>query len=71
MSVINSVRAVALFFYRFVVGDDPGVAVVMLLSLGVTAALLARAINAWWLVPPTAVMMTGASLWRRRAVLIR
>jgi hypothetical protein len=71
MSVIGSLRAVILFFYRFVVGDDPTVAVVMLLSLGVTGALVARGINAWWLVPPTAVVMTAASLWRRGALLSR
>jgi hypothetical protein len=71
MSVIKSIRAVILFFYRFVVGDDPTVAVVILLSLGVTGALVARGINAWWLVPPTAVVMTAASLWRRRALLSR
>jgi hypothetical protein len=69
VSVIKSIRAVILFFYRFVVGDDPTVAVVMLLSLAVTGALVARGINAWWLVPPTAVVMTAASLWRRRALL--
>lgn len=71
MSVIRSIRAVIVFFYRFVVGDDPTVAVVMLLSLGVTGALVARGINAWWLVPPTAVVMTAASLWRRGALLSR
>jgi hypothetical protein len=65
MKVINGVRAVGLFFYRFVVGDDPVVAVVMLLALGFTAVLVARSINAWWVVPPTAVAMTGVSIWRR------
>jgi hypothetical protein len=71
MSVVKSVRAVVLFFYRFVVGDDPIVAVVMVLSLGMTGALVARAINAWWLVPPMAVVMTGVNLWRRGAALNR
>jgi hypothetical protein len=71
MSVLKSIRAVILFFYRFVVGDDPTVAVVMLLSLGVTGALVARGINAWWLVPPAAVAMTAASLWRRASSVAR
>jgi hypothetical protein len=65
MSFVKSVRAVILFFYRFVVGDDPTAAVVMLVALGLTGALIGRGINAWWLVPPTAVVMTAASLWRR------
>jgi hypothetical protein len=66
MRLWNGIRGVALFFYRFVVGDDPIVAVVMLLALGITAALVWRNVNAWWLVPPVAVAMTGVSLWRRR-----
>jgi hypothetical protein len=62
----NGIRGVVLFFYRFVVGDDPIVAVVMLLALGITAALVWGNVNAWWLVPPVAVAMTGVSLRRRR-----
>lgn len=65
MSIVKGVRGVLVFFYRFVVGDDPTVAVVMLIGLGVTAALVARSINAWWLIPPLAVAMTGLSIWRR------
>jgi hypothetical protein len=71
MSVLKSARAVVLFFYRFVVGDDATVAVVVLLALGLTGALVANSINAWWVVPPTAVVMTAVSLWRRRAALSR
>ena len=66
MIVLNFGRAVALFVYRFIVGDDPIVAVVMVVSLAITAALVAARVNAWWLVPPIAVAMTGLSLWRRR-----
>ena len=57
--------AVGRFFYNFVVGDDWLVAVVMLLGLVATAAMAAAGINAWWLVPPLAVVMTGVSLLRR------
>ncbi len=66
MSVIRGARAIALFFYRFVVGDDPTVAAVVIVSLVITGALVAQGINAWWLAPFTAVTMTGISLWRRR-----
>jgi hypothetical protein len=71
MRVMQGVRAAVFFFYRFVVGDDPTVAAVVLLSLVITGALVANGINAWWLAPPTAVVMTSVSLWRRRAALAR
>lgn len=67
MSVLGFARAVVLFAYRFVVGDDLTVALVMVGALLVSAALVAGHVNAWWLVPPIAVAMTGLSLWRRRA----
>ena len=67
MTVVRWLAAVGRFFYRFVVGDDWSVAVVMLLALAVTAVLIANGIDAWWLVPPLAVVMTGVALWRRRA----
>ena len=52
------------FLYKFLVGDDLLVAVVMLLALAL-AGLLARArIDPWWLVPPIAVAMTAVSLRR-------
>jgi hypothetical protein len=55
------------FVYGFVVGDDLAVALVMLLALLVTAVAVARGVNAWWLVPPLAALMTGVSLWRKGA----
>lgn len=67
MSVVRALRAAGLFLYGFLVGDDPVLAVVMLASLLVTALLVAVHINAWWLVPPVAVTMTGLNLLRRRA----
>jgi len=71
MSIIRGARALVLFFYRFVVGDDPTVAAVVLVSLVMTGALVVHAINAWWLAPLTGVVMTSVSLWRRRAALTR
>jgi hypothetical protein len=65
VNLLKPTRSVALFLYRFVVGDDPIVAVLMLIALGITAALVSREVNAWWLVPPVAVAMTGLSIWRR------
>jgi hypothetical protein len=65
--VVRSLSGVGRFIYGFVVGDDWVVAVVMMLALAVTAAMVADGLNAWWLVPPLAVVMTGVSLWRRGA----
>jgi len=65
MTVVRWLAAVGRFFYGFVVGDDWIVAAVMLLGLVITALLIANGINAWWLVPPLAVVMTGVALWRR------
>lgn len=38
---------------------------VIVLALAATGVLVANGINAWGLVPPVAVVMTGVSLWRR------
>jgi hypothetical protein len=65
MNVVGSIAGVGRFFYRFLVGDDWVVAAAMLLALVTTALMVAGEINAWWLVPPLAVVMTGVSLLRR------
>jgi hypothetical protein len=62
---VGVVVAVATFLYHYVVGDDLAVATVMVLALVGTGVLVANGINAWGLVPPLAVVMTGVSLWRR------
>lgn len=58
--------AVGRFLYGYIFGDDWVVAVVMLIAIAASAALVANSVNAWWLVPPAAVVMTGISLLRRR-----
>jgi len=63
--VVGVVVAVPKFLYHYVVGDDLAVAIVIVLALAGTGVLVANAINAWGLVPPVAVVMTGVSLWRR------
>ena len=55
------------FLYKFLVGDDLAVALVMLATLAV-AGLLARVrVEPWWLVPPVALAMTAVSLRRTAA----
>lgn len=65
--VVRIIVAVGKFLYGYVVGDDLVLAVVMLLALVGTGVLVAGGINAWWLVPALAVVMTGVNLWRRGA----
>jgi hypothetical protein len=63
-TVVSAVGGIARFLYRFIVGDDWTVAVVMLLALAATGGLVTRGISAWWLVPVVAIVMTGISLRR-------
>ncbi len=65
MNLVRLPVAVGRFLYGFVVGDDWTVAVVMVLALALTGLLVSIGIDAWWLVPPLAVVMTGIALWRR------
>jgi len=60
----SAVVGIARFLYRFVVGDDWTVAVVILLALAATGVLVADHLSAWWLVQFAAVFMTGVSLSR-------
>ncbi len=64
-AVAGVVVAVVKFLYHYIVGDDLAVAVVMILGLAATGLMVLNGINAWGLVPPLAVAMTGVSLWRR------
>jgi hypothetical protein len=64
-AVVGIVVGIPKFLYHFIVGDDLVVAIVMVVALAATGVMVANGINAWWLVPPLAVVMTGVSLWRR------
>lgn len=63
--VVRVIVGVAKFLYGYVVGDDLLLAVVMVLGLVATGVLVAAGVNAWWLVPVLAVVMTGVDLLRR------
>ena len=58
------VVATARFLYRFIVGDDWRVALVVVIALAATGVLQGEHISAWWLVPFVAIVMTGISLRR-------
>ena len=52
------------FWYEFIVGNDPIMAIGVAAGLVITAILLHAGVNAWWLVPVLVVSMLGVSLRR-------
>jgi hypothetical protein len=61
---MRHVRAFARFWWNFVVGDDWRAAASIAVAIGVTAALVAAGVDAWWLMPPTVALILGLSLRR-------
>jgi hypothetical protein len=54
------------FWWDFVVGDDWLVAVLVVIAIGVTAALATTSVAAWWLLPLAVPLVLWLSL--RRAI---
>jgi hypothetical protein len=52
------------FWYGFVVGDDPAIALGVVVALGVTALLSRGDIGSWWLLPVVTGIVLTASLVR-------
>ena len=50
--------------YDFLVGDDPTIALGVVVAFALTAALAVAAVPAWWLVPATLLGLPTLSLWR-------
>ena len=63
---MRRIRAFGHFWWDFVVGDDWRAAAGVVVAIGVTAALVAGDINAWWLMPVAVAAVLWLSL--RRAV---
>jgi hypothetical protein len=61
---MKRIRAFGLFWWDFVVGDDWRSAAGVVIALGVTAALVAAGVNAWWLMPAAVVAVLWLSLQR-------
>ncbi|MEO7032647.1 MAG: hypothetical protein ABI548_02365 [Polyangiaceae bacterium] len=57
-------KALLLFWYDFIVGDDWVIAFGVVLVLGTTHRLVHAQINAWWLMPAAAILLLSISLWR-------
>ncbi|HEY4413238.1 MAG TPA: hypothetical protein VGN06_09600 [Gaiellaceae bacterium] len=52
------------FWWDFVVGDDWRVAALVIVSIGVTAAVAASDIAAWWVMPLAVLLVLALSLRR-------
>jgi hypothetical protein len=61
---MKRIRAFGMFWWDFVVGDDWRSAAGVVIALGVTAALVAGGVNAWWLMPAAVVAVLWLSLRR-------
>jgi hypothetical protein len=57
-------RALALFVWDFVVGDDWRLAVGVAVGLAVTALVASSSAAAWWLLPALAGTFLAISVWR-------
>jgi hypothetical protein len=57
-----SPRRVAIAIWDFVVGDDPRLALAALAAIGLTAAVCALGLSAWWLAPTVALAALRWSL---------
>jgi hypothetical protein len=64
---MRRIRAFGAFWYDFVIGDDWRGAAVVAAAIAVTAALVAAGVNAWWLLPVSALAALAWSLRRATA----
>ena len=58
------VRAFALFWWDFIVGDDWRVAAGLAIAIGLTSVLTHNDVNAWWLLPVAVALLLAGSVWR-------
>jgi hypothetical protein len=67
--VIRGLRGFGAFLWDFVVGDDPWLAVVVVVGIAGTALLAHAGLAAWWLLPLVALVGLVLSVLReaRRA----
>ena len=52
---MSYLRRFGRFWWSFLVGDNLGLAVGAALAIGLTARLVDRGVNAWWLMPPALI----------------
>lgn len=64
MRLVARLRAVGLFVWDFVVGDDWRLAAGVAVGLAVTALVASTGVAAWWLLPALAGTFLTISVWR-------
>jgi hypothetical protein len=64
---MKRIRAFGHFWWDFVVGDDWRSAAGVVIAIGVTAALVAAGLDAWWLMPVAVAAVLWLSLRRAAA----
>jgi hypothetical protein len=62
--VASGLRAFALFWWDFIVGDDWRIAAGVIVALGGTAVIAKTSAPAWWLLPVAIAALLAMSLWR-------
>jgi hypothetical protein len=62
--VARGLRAVGLFWFDFIVGDDWTVTAAVTVALVGTWALTRVGVSAWWLLPGVVLVVTAISLRR-------
>ena len=62
--MMTHMKNFALFLYDFIVGDDWTIAIGVVSGVLVSALLVHREVNAWWLMPLAVVVALGLSMWR-------
>jgi hypothetical protein len=62
---VNALRRFGRFWWDFVVGDDWRIAVGVVVALGMSAALVATGVPAWWLLPLAVALLLYVSLRRQ------
>lgn len=62
--IVDKLRALALFIWDFVVGDDWRLAAGVVIGLALTALVAGLGVTAWWLLPVLVGAILGVSVWR-------
>ena len=52
----------ARFWWEFIVGDSLPLALGATAAIGLTAILVDAGVNAWWLLPPTILLLVAATV---------
>jgi len=63
---MSRLRAIVVFVYDFVIGDDWRLALAVVLGLIIAGTLAHRGVPAWWTLPAVVMAALALSLYRAR-----